>query len=419
MSVAKISVIIPVYNVEEYLAGCLDSILSQSLADIEIIGIDDCSTDQSAKVLEEYASKDKRIKIVKNEINRGPGYSRNKGLGMATGTYIMFVDSDDMIAEGSLLALYNKAEDSKADGVLFDIDSIYEIEADQYNIAKCHPHKHEYSGIYTGQELFTIQFDNGDLQLTPYICLWSKDFILNNSLFFPEGIWHEDVPFAVCAFMRADRMVFLRKVCYIYRRRDNSITTGTWGEKNLVGLVRGISEIICALNQYSANITPRFSSSVMQYIVSVRTLVRENLIASTRKGVYIDYPTDVDFLEFVEWQNISRVRYKYIRGIISPENYHKLVECETIIVYGAGEVGLEVINLLNEYEINNYLIAITQKKLGKESMGISSGASLIEELADEQEKKIVIIAVGQKLQEQMEDNAVRLGFKNIIKASDL
>ncbi len=415
----KISVIVPVYNVEEYLSDCLDGILSQSLTDIEIIGIDDCSTDQSAKILKEYASKDKRIKIVKNEINRGPGYSRNKGIGMAAGKYIMFVDSDDMVAEGSLLALYNKAEDSQADGVLFDIDSIYEISADQYNISKCNPHKHEYSGTYMGQELFTLQMDNGDLQLTPYICLWRRDFILNNSLLFPEGIWHEDVPFAVCAFMRASRMVFLRKICYIYRRRGNSITTGPWGEKNLIGLVRGNSEIIRALAQYSANITPSFSASVMEYIFSVRRLVRANLIDSIRNGIYINYPADVNFLEFVEWQGISRAGYKYIRGIISPENFRKLVGCKKIIVYGAGKVGAEVVDLLKEYGFDNYRVAVTQRKYGEGSTGILSGTYLIDELADEQEKKLVIIAVGQKLQEQMEDKAVRLGFKNIIRASDL
>ena len=419
MSVAKISVIVPVYNVEKYLSDCLDSILSQSLADIEIIGIDDCSTDQSAEMLKEYASKDRRIKFVQNEKNSGPAYSRNRGIVMATGEYIMFVDSDDMISEGSLLALYDKAEESQADGVLFDIDSIYEMSISKNDIFECRPHRHDYSGVYNGQDLFTLQMDNGDLQLMTVICLWRRDFILNNNLLFPEGVWHEDVPFSVCAFMRANRMVFLRKTCYIYRRRDNSITTKSWGEKNLIGLVRGNAEIILALTQDSANITPSFAASVMEYIYNMRGVARASFIAGVRNGEHIDYPSNVAFLEYIEWHNISRVRYKFIRGIISPDNYCKLAECKKIIIYGAGKVGLEVVNLLNEYGLNNYLIAVTQKESGEGNNCVLPGASLIEDLANEQDKKIVILAVGRKSQEPMEKNASRLGFKNIIKVMDL
>ena len=415
----KISVIIPVYNVEEYLSDCLDSILSQSLVDIEIIGIDDCSTDKSATILNEYVLKDTRIKILHNETNRGPAFSRNLGIKMATGKYVMFVDSDDMITEGSLLALYNKAEESQADGVLFDIDSVYELSSVSNKIAKCHPHRHNYSGIYTGQELFTMQMDNGDLQLMTVICLWKREFILNNGLLFPEDILHEDVPFSVRAFMLAEKMVFLPKSCYIYRRRDNSITTKSWGEKNLIGLVRGNADIILALTQNSANITPRFSASVMEYICNVRAMVRANLIDSAKNGEYIDYSTNVGFLEYVEWQDIYRLGYTLIRGLISPVNYRNLISCKTIIVYGAGKVGLEVINLLTEYGINNYQIAVTKKESVDGNKCILSGAFPIEDLATEQDKKIVIIAVGQKLKETMVENAVRLGFKKIVWAKDL
>ena len=101
----KISVIIPVYNVEKYIEDCLNSILVQTLKDFEIICIDDCSTDNSLQIIETYTHKDKRIKILKNKKNEGPSYTRNIGIEMAQGEYIYFLDSDDMIEKNALQEL--------------------------------------------------------------------------------------------------------------------------------------------------------------------------------------------------------------------------------------------------------------------------------------------------------------------------
>ena len=91
----KITVIIPVYNVEKYLQKALDSIINQTLKDIEIICVDDCSTDSSFEILQEYGQKDSRIKILQTDANSGPGIARNKALDIAQGEYILFVDPDD------------------------------------------------------------------------------------------------------------------------------------------------------------------------------------------------------------------------------------------------------------------------------------------------------------------------------------
>ena len=94
----KVSVIIPVYNVEQYLRPCLDSVLNQTLKNIEIICIDDGSTDDSLKILMEYAEKDNRITILKQK-NKGAGVARNYGMSIATGEYFLFLDSDDFFSE--------------------------------------------------------------------------------------------------------------------------------------------------------------------------------------------------------------------------------------------------------------------------------------------------------------------------------
>ena len=114
-----ISVIIPVYNVENYWHVCLNSILEQSYGDFEIICIDDASTDSSLEILEYFAKKDSRVKILKNNSNRGPGFSRNRGLDVAEGKYISFLDGDDWFSPDAFETLIKKAEQDTLDLLLF------------------------------------------------------------------------------------------------------------------------------------------------------------------------------------------------------------------------------------------------------------------------------------------------------------
>ena len=106
----KVSVIVPVYNVDLYLVECLDSIINQTLKEIEIICVDDCSTDNSYMILEEYSKKDSRIKLIKHKENRGLGPARNTGIENATGEYISFIDSDDYVSLDFLENLYSTAK---------------------------------------------------------------------------------------------------------------------------------------------------------------------------------------------------------------------------------------------------------------------------------------------------------------------
>ena len=120
----KVSVIIPVYNVENYLRQCLDSVVNQTLREIEIICVNDSSTDNSLNILNHYAEKDPRIKVV-TQPNGGAGAARNRGLSLAAGKYLSFLDSDDFFEPDMLELAYNKAVCDKADFVVFQSDQYY------------------------------------------------------------------------------------------------------------------------------------------------------------------------------------------------------------------------------------------------------------------------------------------------------
>ena len=113
----KVSVILPVYNVSDYLRQCMDSIVGQTLKDIEIICVDDGSTDDSLAILKEYEAKDQRVKVIQ-QANAGAGAARNKGLEIATGEYLSFLDSDDFVDVNMYEQLYLKAKAK-------DIDVVY------------------------------------------------------------------------------------------------------------------------------------------------------------------------------------------------------------------------------------------------------------------------------------------------------
>ena len=116
----KISVIVPVYNVEKFLHVCLNSVLNQTYPDFEIICIDDASTDSSLEILEYFFQKDSRIKIIKQDFNQGPGHSRNCGLNVAKGKYIFFLDGDDWIDFNTFEVLIKKADENDLDLLFFN-----------------------------------------------------------------------------------------------------------------------------------------------------------------------------------------------------------------------------------------------------------------------------------------------------------
>lgn len=216
----KISIIIPVYNVEEYLEKCLDSVINQTLKEIEIICINDGSTDNSKVILENYAKRDKRIKIF-NQKNLGLSASRNKGIKYATGEYIFFIDADDWIELNTCEITYDFAKERNLDLLLFGakhIDFEGNTYDDNYYNLSCFENKYE-------GEVFNYKTIINKLFLLD-IHVWDKLFktevLRNNCIIFPL-INFEDNPFFYEVLLNCERVSILKNCFYYYFKRDNSI----------------------------------------------------------------------------------------------------------------------------------------------------------------------------------------------------
>ena len=173
MNNPKISVILPVYNVEKYLSECLDSIVNQTLKEIEIICVNDGSTDNSFTILKEYASKDNRIKIIDKE-NEGQGYARKLGLDNASGEYILFCDSDDYYAELTAFEeLYNYIEKVKIDVVIFNHYRENKLKGYRENRVDKYPKIEKFSYLDIDNLFFFFFF----LWLKLYLCNFFFSFV--------------------------------------------------------------------------------------------------------------------------------------------------------------------------------------------------------------------------------------------------
>ena len=221
----KISTIIPVYNAEKYIEKCLDSILNQSFKDIEVICINDGSTDGTLKILENYSNKDNRINIINTE-NHGQGHARNIGINQANGEYISFVDADDWLDLNAYELLYNKSKLNNLDMLFFQMVN-YEDLSGELVYSDSYDHKcfvdsiGDLDTIFNQEDFFNYTFL---IPVCPVSKLYKTSFLKNNDIKFPEGLMFEDNIFHYKSYFLGDRFGFLNQHLYFRRRHDDSVT---------------------------------------------------------------------------------------------------------------------------------------------------------------------------------------------------
>ncbi len=213
------SLIIPVYNVEKYLRECLESVLCQTYGDWEAICINDGSTDGSATILEEYAAKDSRFKVI-SQANGGLSAARNSGLEAASGDYVLFLDSDDYLGKDALRIIADNLSDE--DLLCFSGRRFFE-ESGKYEKADVLPQE----SFETGWEYYSKHAL--DKRNFAFVCVvlrcYRRAYLLENRLRFKPGIYHEDNMFTPLACYYAKKVKIIPDVLYDYRVRGSSIMT--------------------------------------------------------------------------------------------------------------------------------------------------------------------------------------------------
>ncbi|MBO6126775.1 MAG: glycosyltransferase [Clostridia bacterium] len=224
----KVSVIIPVFNVENYLERCLKSVTCQTFKDIEIIIINDGSTDKSFDICKKFAESDKRIILISQK-NSGVSAARNAGINISTGKYLSFVDSDDFIAPDMIEFLINNLEKNNAD---IATCGMYDCYIQNNNKIKkiCNKNKNKF-GIIDSRGALQEIFINGKVSLFIYDKLYKRE--LFDNLRFSENMIYEDAEIMPKIITRANKIFYSFLPKYYYLRHENSLTSSKFREKDL------------------------------------------------------------------------------------------------------------------------------------------------------------------------------------------
>ena len=221
----KISVIVPVYNVEKWLNMCIDSILAQSYKNLEIILVNDGSTDKSKDICDSYSKKDNRVRVL-NIKNSGQSVARNIGLKEAKGDYILFIDSDDYISDKAIIEKFINILDSNNYDFIYTSYCRFE-DGNEEKITEILPISLTNDEIKNkeGKDILVDLLNKNSFHHAPYLKVCRQEFILNNKLFFREGYYHEDAEWTFKVFYYAKKIFIYDKPWYMRRMRENSTIT--------------------------------------------------------------------------------------------------------------------------------------------------------------------------------------------------
>ena len=241
-----VSLIIPVYNVEKYLKQCIDSVLAQTYQNIEIILVDDGSTDSSGDICDQYEKTDDCIKVI-HQKNAGLSEARNHGMDSVTGDYVYFLDSDDWIQEETLFSLMQRIHETNVDIVFFDSKS-FEDSDKGYQIPQRYIRKHDYP-TNNGLTVFEQMQANKEFHSAVPLMLFRKSFLDKSNIRFYPGILYEDMLFTFEVLTKAEKVAQCKEAFYQRRYRSNSITQLKVKEKNYFSAATVYRELVAFSKQ--------------------------------------------------------------------------------------------------------------------------------------------------------------------------
>lgn len=385
----KVSIVIPIYNVQLYLRQCLDSVLSQSLQEIEVVCVNDGSTDGSLQILNEYAANEKIIII--NQVNKGSGLARNKGIMIAKGKYIAFIDPDDYYAtDNALEALYTYAE---SEGVMI-----------------CCGNVKDSRGNYVGKKFLEnkMMTFTGLQNCGYHICtIFNLEFLKQNEIYYPNYRRFEDPPFMTKAMMKAKEFFAVDIDVYIYRVGHKILDIT---EEIVINVTNGVRDILEMISD-DGNVLPDFASYVFdgnqEFIIRHSCDRMES--AMLRKAIdelNIAVCKVLGENHMLTGEKIAEYQCQCINIYIAIKNK------KPIIIYGAGIVGQRVVNEIYSLGGDIIGIAVSDTKDNPDSIEGFQVKS-IEEYVRYADEAYVIIATGIKQHEEIKEILAEYHFKKV------
>lgn len=315
----KISIIVPVYNKELYLAECLNSLLQQSIKDFEIICINDGSTDNSGKILDEYALKDNRIKVFHRK-NKGVGKTRNEGILLAKGEFIAFMDADDFYPKKETLEnIYNSANENNA---LICGGSIAYCEENEIKVFN--------TNFYDKKNYFAkngfIDYQDYQFDYAFYRFIYNREFLVKNKIFFPSYIRFEDPVFFVKAMYLAKKFYALEETTYIYRINCHKFSCS---KQVQIDTLRGICDNLDFAKKHKLN---KLYKITLYHLYAHRIFFRseETYLSVCIYLLILAYFKNKYFMSI-----LRRIVSRYVFSEKSKKNLKKYLHHEKICLWGA------------------------------------------------------------------------------------
>lgn len=393
-----ISVIIPVYNKKDFLEKCIDSVLKSSLKNLEIVCIEDNSSDGSKDILKEIAAREEKVIVLENDKNYGVSYSRNRGIQYAKGKYIFFLDADDYVEQYALQIYFQYLEENHAQGCFIRLKD---------EAGKGIGIKNEYSGVYQGVELLDRFVDNDETFL--YACggIWQRKFLLEYKIEFQKLKIGEGGLFILEALLKAEKVVCSNYLGYCYvlnktstNQMQNAMQESAIGQaKQLIFMIKNLQN-----SDNNKEITHFLEWYIKKYIGGIK-----NLRLDKKEVIQELFPKeDERFL-------LSLMRGSYLEHQIqldaSAES--KIVRKGKIYLYGAGYETLDAIRYCHQLGIEIAAVFVTSKQNNPDNIYGFHVREFDKGLIEDRSIPVLVTA-HKKHQKEIVDYLSAFGIENIV-----
>lgn len=369
-----VSVIMPIYNAERFLATSIQSVLNQTFKDFELICIDDGSDDLTERMVNEFIKIDKRIKLYKNITNKGAAYSRNKGIQLASGEYLLFMDSDDYIIPELLYETVKCAEEHHSDIVFFE----YAITRSERIFERYVVDRTEnYYRIHCNSPINVLNVSVGCFSMwhtAPWNKLYRKRFIINNNLSFQNLTSQNDVYFVIMSYLKAESIVFLRDNRAFIHNRDHDSSIRITNNIDVTNGYRAYKRILEEL--IDADEKPRYVYAYFKcytaLLRSIQSKMGKDLYEYLLKNEKESLKKYDDF--FVEGHNLypqlsTFIDNSYESGWFLDENrvsmimrdrnndlWHKFGNNRSVVIWGCGRNGRALLKIADKLGIEYRMV---------------------------------------------------------------